>query len=70
MPRLVPVARILTAADCRRKLGDEVFRDAVKAGVLKACCTKRTPAGERRFFTLTDVEAVEDLISGGKYPGQ
>jgi hypothetical protein len=70
MPRLVPPSRILSQADARRKLGHEVWRDAVEAGVLVACCIKRTPKGKREFYRLEDVEAIEEAMARGTYPGQ
>jgi hypothetical protein len=69
--RFIPIPRILTMSDVERKLGQQVTADVLRADWLKHRCTKSTGRGSaKRFFALEDVEAVEDRILCGEYPGQ
>ncbi len=71
MPRLLPDPRVLSLAEVYRLLGRQVTDDALEHAWLKHCCLKDVPCGSpRRFFALSDVQAVEERLLTGQYPGQ
>lgn len=71
MPKLLPTARVLTLADVYRLLGRQTADDALRIGWLQPCCLKNVPRGpQRRLFSLSDINRVEDRLLSGEYPGQ
>lgn len=62
--------RILTVAEVKGLLGDQVTRDARSTGWLRPCVVKENERNRRPLFTMSDVRSVEDRISSGEYPGQ